>query len=301
MNNVLLSLEARSAFLFAKDSPASLQCPSSSLSPEIAPPRRRPSPSLRFVRSATKMRDEQIDAGAAGKLKLIIRAGVGLDNVNVDHAKSKGVVVRNTPAASSAAVAELVLGQIFTLARNLQVANRSMAEGKWLKKQLSGVELNGKTLGIVGFGRIGQCLAAKARALGMDILFYDAFVKEVEGYQYVEMDELLKKSDFISLHVPAQDKALIGKDEIAMMKDGSYIINAARGGVVDEDALVDALESGKLAGAALDCFKAEPLANERLMHCEKLSMTPHIGAATSEAQQRIGELTVDIIQEVLGK
>lgn len=253
------------------------------------------------VRSATKMRDEQIDAGAAGKLKLIIRAGVGLDNVNVDHAKSKGVVVRNTPAASSAAVAELVLGQIFTLARNLQVANRSMAEGKWLKKQLSGVELNGKTLGIVGFGRIGQCLAAKARALGMDILFYDAFVKEVEGYQYVEMDELLKKSDFISLHVPAQDKALIGKDEIAMMKDGSYIINAARGGVVDEDALVDALESGKLAGAALDCFKAEPLANERLMHCEKLSMTPHIGAATSEAQQRIGKLTVDIIQEVLGK
>ena len=253
------------------------------------------------VRSATKMRDEQIDAGAAGKLKLIIRAGVGLDNVNVDHAKSKGVVVRNTPAASSAAVAELVLGQIFTLARNLQVANRSMAEGKWLKKQLSGVELNGKTLGIVGFGRIGQCLAAKARALGMDILFYDAFVKEVEGYQYVEMDELLKKSDFISLHVPAQDKALIGKDEIAMMKDGSYIINAARGGVVDEDALVDALESGKLAGAALDCFKAEPLANERLMHGEKLSMTPHIGAATSEAQQRIGELTVDIIQEVLGK
>lgn len=253
------------------------------------------------VRSATKMRDEQIDAGAAGKLKLIIRAGVGLDNVNVDHAKSKGVAVRNTPAASSAAVAELVLGQIFTLARNLQVANRSMAQGKWLKKQLSGVELDGKTLGIIGFGRIGQCLAAKASALGMHILFYDAFVKDVKGYHYVEMDELLKKSDFISLHVPAQDKALIGKDEIAMMKDGSYIINAARGGVVDEDALVDALESGKLAGAALDCFKVEPLANERLMHCEKLSMTPHIGAATSEAQQRIGELTVEVIQEVLGK
>lgn len=253
------------------------------------------------VRSATKMRDEQIDAGAAGKLKLIIRAGVGLDNVNVDHAKSKGVAVRNTPAASSAAVAELVLGQIFTLARNLQVANRSMAQGKWLKKQLSGVELDGKTLGIIGFGRIGQCLAAKASALGMHILFYDAFVKDVKGYHYVEMDKLLKKSDFISLHVPAQDKALIGKDEIAMMKDGSYIINAARGGVVDEDALVDALESGKLAGAALDCFKVEPLANERLMHCEKLSMTPHIGAATSEAQQRIGELTVEVIQEVLGK
>ena len=194
-----------------------------------------------------------------------------------------------------------MLGQIFTLARNLQVANRSMAQGKWLKKQLSGVELNGKTLGIIGFGRIGQCLAAKASALGMHILFYDAFVKDVKGYQYVEMDELLKKSDFISLHVPAQDKPLIGKDEIAMMKDGSYIINAARGGVIDEDALVDALESGKLAGAALDCFKAEPLANERLMHCEKLSMTPHIGAATSEAQQRIGELTVEVIQEVLGK
>lgn len=251
------------------------------------------------VRSATKMRDEQIDAGAEGKLKLIIRAGVGIDNINVAHAEEKGMIVRNTPTASSNAVAELALAHMLALPRNLHRSNRSMAKGEWLKKQYSGTEIMGKTLGIVGMGRIGKSLADKAKALGMTVIYYARHKKDVD-YEYVTLDELLKRSDFISLHIPSVDKPLIGKEELEKCKDGVYIINLARGGVVDEDALLDALDSGKVAGAALDCFAQEPCTNERLLQHDRVSITPHIGAATKEAQNRIGDVTVDIIKEILG-
>lgn len=250
------------------------------------------------VRSATKMRDPQIDAGASGNLKLIIRAGVGIDNINKDYAESKGLVVRNTPAASSNAVAELCMGQLFVLARNIHRANRTMAQGEWLKKEYSGCELAGKTLGIIGMGRIGRCLGEKAKALGMKVIYNDQI--KADGWTFAEKDELVAQSDFISLHIPACEKPVIGKEEFAKMKDGVYILNAARGGVVDEEALLEAIESGKVAGAAIDAFSEEPLKNEKIMHCDRISMTPHIGAATKEAQDRIGEITVEIIEEVLG-
>lgn len=252
------------------------------------------------IRSATKMRDPQIDAGAEGKLKLIIRAGVGVDNINVDHAKEKGIEVRNTPTASSNAVAELALGHMFALCRNIHRANRTMAAGAWEKKAYQGTEIAGKTLGIIGMGRIGACLAEKAKALGMTVIYHNRSSRN-EAYEYVEMDELLKRSDFISLNLPKTDKPVLGKEEIAKMKDGAFIVNTARGGAVDEEALVEALDSGKLAGVALDGFVSEPTDNEKILKHDKISMTPHIGAATAEAQARIGDVIVEIVQEVLGK
>lgn len=251
------------------------------------------------VRSATKMRDPQIDAGAEGKLKLIIRAGVGVDNINVDYAKSKGIEVRNTPTASSNAVAELALGHMFALCRNIHRANRTMAAGGWEKKAYKGSEIMGKTLGIVGMGRIGACLAEKAKALGMDVIYHNRKSRN-EDYEYVEMDELLKRSDFISLNMPKTDKPVLGKEEIAKMKDGAFVVNTARGGAIDEDALVEALDSGKLAGVALDGFVNEPADNEKILKHDRISMTPHIGAATDEAQARIGDVIIEIVKEVLG-
>lgn len=252
------------------------------------------------VRSATKLRDPEIDAGASGNLKLIIRGGVGLDNINVDYAVSKGIEVRNTPAASSSAVAELVLGHMLTMARHIGEANVSMRQGKWLKKQYAGTEIAGKTLGLIGFGRIAHALADKCLALGMTVVYTDLFDIECDTCCQMAMEELLSVSDYISVHTPfIGGKPLIGRDEIAKMKDGVFIINCARGGVVDEDALVDAIEEGKVKGAALDVFAVEPLQNERLISCEKISLTPHIGAATVEAQARIGDIIVDIIKECL--
>lgn len=252
------------------------------------------------VRSATKMRDPQIDAGAEGKLKLIIRAGVGLDNINLDYAAEKGIEVRNTPTASSNAVAELALGHMLALARNIHRANRTMAAGAWEKKAYRGTEIAGKTLGIIGMGRIGSALADKAKALGMDVIYHNRRSRN-EDYEYVEMDELLKRSDYISLNLPKTDKPILGKEEISQMKDGAFIINTARGGAVDEAALVEALDSGKLAGVALDGFVNEPTDNEEIMKHDKISMTPHIGASTHEAQSRIGDVIVEIVKEVLVK
>lgn len=251
------------------------------------------------IRSATKMRDEQIEAGAKGNLKLIIRAGVGIDNINVETAKAHNVAVRNTPEASSNAVAEVAFAHMIGLCHHLHEANVTMRQGKWLKKEYTGSELMGKTLGLIGFGRIAQNLGEKAKAFGMNVIFTRRTQVEVAGFCQVSFDELIEQSDFISLHTPSIGKPILGKDEFARMKDGVYVINTARGDLIDDDALLEALDSGKVAGAALDVFREEPLKDERIWSHDKISLTPHIGAATNEAQARIGDVIVDIIKETL--
>jgi len=251
------------------------------------------------IRSATKVRAAILDA--ADRLRLVVRAGVGLDNVDVAHAEAKGIVVRNTPAASSNSVAELALGHILSLARHIGRGTVSLRAGKWEKKALKGVEIDGKTLGILGIGRIGCSLARKATALGMRVIAYDAFLQAcpVPGLaEMVDMDRLLAESDFISLHIPF-DPAVgptIGEAQLAKMKDGVRIVNCARGGVIDEAALVTAIESGKVAAVALDVFETEPPAPDHpILGLENLSLTPHIGAATVEAQARVGAEAAQIV------
>jgi D-3-phosphoglycerate dehydrogenase len=255
-----------------------------------------------IVRSATKVRKEVIDSALqSGNLKLIIRGGVGVDNIDVTYAESKGIKVRNTPKASSSAVAELALGHMFSLARFIGIANVTMREGKWNKKQYKGIELSGKTLGLIGFGRIGRELAKRAKALEMKVIYNDILgpAKDCPEYSFVSPDKLLADSDFISLHVPGnKDKSpVIGKVEFTKMKDGAYLINCARGSVVDEQALMEALNSEKIAGAGIDVFPEEPPQNLDLIRHEKVSVTPHIGASTKEAQKRIGAEVVSIIKE----
>ena len=255
-----------------------------------------------IVRSATKVRKEIIDSALqTGNLKMIIRAGVGVDNIDVAYAESKGIKVRNTPKASSLAVAELTLGHMFCLARFIGIANVTMREGKWNKKQYKGIELSGKTLGLIGFGRIGRELAKRAKALEMKVIYNDILgpAKDCPEYSFVSLDELLADSDFISLHVPGnKDKSpVISKAEFTKMKDGAFLINCARGSVVDEQALLEALNSGKIAGAGMDVFPEEPPQNLELIRHEKISVTPHIGASTKEAQKRIGVEIVSVIKE----
>jgi D-3-phosphoglycerate dehydrogenase len=259
-----------------------------------------------LVRSATTARKELIDACPG--LKLIGRGGVGMDNIDVDYAKSKGIHVINTPAASSASVAELVFAHLYGGVRFLYNSNRNMplegeANFKGLKKAYTkGVELRGKTLGIIGFGRIGQEVAKIGLGVGMKIIASDKFIEQANitvalstGDQIEvtikteSFDRLIAESDFISLHVPAQKSYVIDAAVLAKMKEGAGIINAARGGVIDEVALVDALDSGKLSFAALDTFENEPKPEIKLLMHDKISLTPHIGAATLEAQDRIGE------------
>ncbi|WP_297995139.1 D-2-hydroxyacid dehydrogenase [uncultured Clostridium sp.] len=252
------------------------------------------------IRSATKVTADILDKLEGGKLKLIIRAGVGIDNIDVDYAKEKGVAVKNTPNASSNSVAELAIGHMFALARFIAISNYTMREGQWNKKKYEGTELSGKTLGIIGMGRIGKSLAKKAEALGMNVIYNDMFGKQ-DGlsYGFFELDELLKTSDFISLHVPYDKEkgCLVGKPQFDIMKDGVYLINCARGKVVDELALLEALDNGKVAGAGIDVFAEEPTKNEILVNHPRVSVTPHIGAATKEAQNRIGEEVVTIISD----
>lgn len=266
------------------------------------------------VRSATKVRKDLIDA--CPNLKFIGRGGVGMDNIDVEYARDQGKTVANTPASSSQSVAELVMGHLFSLARTTYDANRQMPEKgkddfKALKKKYAkGVELRGKTLGIVGFGRIGQSLAEYALGCGMNVIcadLYDVYTKvtfTVHGYgdivvdvEKVELDELIRRSDAISIHVPKQSdgSAVLDAKEIAAMKKGVLIVNAARGGVVDESALMSALDSGHVAGAALDVFENEPTPDSRVLQHEKMALSPHIGAATVEAQDRIGEELADLI------
>lgn len=254
------------------------------------------------VRSATKVRKDIIDAAAeTGKLKLVIRGGVGIDNIDKDYAEEKGVKVTNTPAASSASVAELAIGHMFAMARNIGIANATMRQGEWNKKKYEGIELSGKTLGLIGFGRIAREVAKRATALGMNVIYTKRSGELVEEKtaKFVDMDTLLAESDFISLHIPKQaDKDhVIGKEEIAKMKDGVFLVNTARGGLIDEDMLVEALDSGKISAVALDVYREEPTKNTKITSHPKISMTPHIGAATKEAQVRIGDEIVEIIEE----
>lgn len=248
-----------------------------------------------IVRSATKVDKELIDAAKDSKLKLVIRAGVGLDNIDLEYAKENRLMVTNTPNASSNSVAELVLGHMLSLSRFIAISNLTMREGLWNKKTYTGVELYGKTLGIMGFGKIGKALAHKATALGMKVIFYDKFINNDETYEYYELEELLKNADYISLHVPSTDKPIIGKEEFDLMKEGVFIVNAARGGVIDEEALLEALDNGKLAGAGLDVYSKEPSPNPKLCNHPNISCTPHIGGATEEAQKRIGQEIIDIV------
>ncbi len=252
------------------------------------------------VRSATKLRKPTIDKAAkAGRLKLIIRGGVGVDNIDVAYARGKGINVANTPNASSASVAELALAHMFAVSRFVNISNVSMRQGKWDKKKYVGVEIAGKTLGLVGFGRISKQLAKKAYALGMKVIYTDITgkAKGFDEYKFLELNDLLKESDYLSLHIPfiKEQGATIGKEQLDMMKDGSFLINCARGGVVDEAALLEALDNGKLAGAGVDVFVEEPIKNETLVNHPKVSVTPHIGAATEEAQIRIGTEIKSII------
>lgn len=250
------------------------------------------------VRSATKVTSEVLEAGAKGNLKLVIRAGVGIDNINLDYAEKVGIKVRNTPNASSDSVAELALGHMFSVARHIAVANYTMRNGQWNKKQYKGSEIAGKILGIIGMGRIGKALAGKAEALGMKIIYADVLGKQDNlAYEFMDLDNLLKVSDYVSLHVPYdKDKgALISSREISMMKEGAVIINCARGKVVDEEALLEGLNSGKLAGAGIDVFEQEPSKNTELINHERVSVTPHIGASTKEAQERIGKEVAAIV------
>ena len=270
-----------------------------------------------LVRSATTVRKELIDA--CPSIKIIGRGGVGMDNIDVDYARSKGLHVINTPAASSNSVAELVFAHLFGCARFLYDSNRNMpldgdTKFKNLKKNYAkGVELRGKTLGIIGFGRIGREVAKIALGIGMKVIATDKFVGnatiKVEFYngQFINVDiktepmkEVLKQSDFITLHVPAQKDYVIGEKQLEMMKDGAGIINAARGGVIDEVELVKAIESGKIAFAGLDTFEEEPTPAIQVLMNTKISLTPHIGAATNEAQDRIGEELASQIISILG-
>lgn len=264
------------------------------------------------VRSATKIRKELIDA--CPNIKLIGRGGVGMDNIDVEYARSKGVAVVNTPAASSLSVAELVFSHLFTGVRFLQDSNRKMPiEGDTnfnaLKKAYAkGIELRGKTLGIIGFGRIGRETATIALGLGMNVLAYDLYpfngkitLNLTQGIQVdipvqtVSLEEIIKNSDFISLHTPFADKPILDAEAFNQMKKGVGIVNCSRGGTIDEQALIAALDSGKVAFAGLDVFENEPTPNKAILSHPKISLTPHIGASTNEAQERIGEELANLI------
>ena len=251
------------------------------------------------IRSATKIRRELIDeAIKGGNLKLIIRGGVGLDNIDVQYAEQNGIKVRNTPNASSSSVAEIILAHMFSLARFLNQSNITMKAGLWKKKDYVGVELEGKTLGIIGMGRIGAELAKKCTALGMKIIYFDLIdIKNIDNnYRKVEFDELLRKSDFISINISGT-KSIIGSEELKKVKKGAFIINTSRGKALDEEAIIPSLNDGSLGGVGLDVFLEEPSKNLELINHPKVSLTPHIGASTKEAQMKIGEEVIEIIKE----
>jgi D-3-phosphoglycerate dehydrogenase len=249
-----------------------------------------------IVRSATKFRKPAIDA--ATNMKLIVRGGVGLDNIDVEYAESKGIAVRNTPAAATTSVAELALGMMFAMARKIPQATCSMREGKWDKKSFEGSELCGKTLGIVGIGRIGSALAERATALGMHVVAFDCrVVPDTDCYTCTTLDNILNESHFISLHTPLNPETanIINAETIGKMKDGVFIVNCARGGTIDEDALLDALNSGKVRGAALDVFAEEPTKKLDLLAHPNTISSPHVGAQTAEGQARVGGEVAEIV------
>ncbi|ELC8396879.1 D-2-hydroxyacid dehydrogenase [Clostridium perfringens] len=255
------------------------------------------------IRSATKITRELIDeAIKGGNLKLIIRGGVGLDNIDVQYAEQNGIKVRNTPNASSSSVAEIILAHMFSLARFLNQSNITMKAGLWKKKDYVGVELEGKTLGIIGMGRIGSELAKKCISLGMKIIYFDMVdIKNIDNnYRKVEFDELLRESDFISINISGT-KSIIGSEELKKVKKGVFIINTSRGKALDEEAIITSLNDGTLGGVGLDVFLEEPSKNLELIKHPKVSLTPHIGASTKEAQMKIGEEVINIIKEEMYK
>lgn len=269
-----------------------------------------------LVRSATQVRADIIDN--CPSIKIIGRGGVGMDNIDVDYAKSKGINVINTPAASSKSVAELVFSHLFGCVRFLHESNRSMpldgdSKFKELKKAYAGgSELAGKKIGIIGFGRIGQEVAKIAIGIGMNVIFYDKFIEETsldleffDGQNITfnlissTFDEVLENSDFISVHIPASNKYIIDSKEIEKMKDGVGLLNLSRGGIVNEEELLKSINSGKVSFAGIDTFENEPVPSMKLLMNSNISLTPHIGAATSEAQDRIGVELADKINEIL--
>ena len=254
-----------------------------------------------IIRSATKIKAPQIDAARGGRLKLIIRAGVGMDNIDIPYAEAAGITCRNTPRASSNAVSELALALLFSCARSISIAGHTMRQEKWEKKAYSkGFELRGSTAGIIGYGRIGRLTGEKCQALGMNVLSTVHRNKpegcECETMHFVSMEELLSQSDVVILCAPSGEKPIIDQNAITKMKDGAVVINVSRGSNVDEAALLEALESGKLRAAGLDVWMDEKHPNWALASHPAVSCTPHIGAGTKEAQKRIGAELVDIVE-----
>lgn len=254
-----------------------------------------------IIRSATKIKEPQIDAAKGSRLKLIVRAGVGVDNIAVKYAEAAGITVKNTPRASSNAVAELAIALLFSCARNISVAGHTMREQKWEKKAYSkGFELMGKTMGVIGYGRIGQLVGLKGQALGMKVLSYVHRTKpegcECETMKFVAPDELFAQSDIIVLCAPGGDKPLVDAESLARMKDGVVIVNVSRGSNLDEAALLEALNTGKVRAAGLDVWADEKNPNWALASHPAVSCLPHIGAGTKEAQKRIGAELVELIR-----
>jgi len=253
-----------------------------------------------IVRSETKVTKEVIEAGK--KLQVIGRAGVGVDNINVEAATKKGIIVMNAPGGNTVSTAEHTIAMLLALSRNIPQADKSTKEGKWERKKYIGVELSGKTLGVIGLGRIGSYVSQIALAFNMKVLAYDPYISSEKakrlGVELVSLDELYKNSDFITLHVPKSDetKKMISKAEIDKMKDGVRIINCARGGLIDEEALYEALKSGKVAGASLDVYENEPPTGSSLLELENCITVPHLGASTYDAQINVG---VEVAQQVV--
>ena len=251
------------------------------------------------VRSRTKVTKEVIEAGTA--LKAIVRAGVGLDNIDVAYAKEKGVNVLNTPGASTQSVAELTIAYLMALARNISQMTASMKAGKWEKKSFLGSEVAGKTLGLIGSGRIGKAVADRASALGMSVIAYDPYLTELPGVTLMDLDSLLKEADYISLHVPHTDEThnILNTETFQKMKEGVRIINCGRGGTIDEKALIQAIQDGIVAGVALDVYAEEPLTDPQLFSLDQVIGSPHIGAGTSEAKARVGQEAAQNVIETL--
>ena len=254
-----------------------------------------------IIRSATKIKEAQIDEAKGSRLKLIIRAGVGVDNIAVKYAEANGIAVKNTPNSSSNAVAELAIAHLFSCARYISLAGHTMREHLWEKKAYSkGFELEGKTMGVIGYGRIGRLVGKKAQALGMNVLSVVHRNKpegvECETMHFVTMDELLAKSDVVCLCAPSGEKPIIDAEAIAKMKDGVVIINVSRGSNVDEAALLDALNSGKVKAAGLDVWLSEKEPNWALAEHPAVSCTPHVGAGTKEAQKKIGKELISVVK-----
>ncbi len=256
-----------------------------------------------IVRSRTKVTKEVIDV--ATNLKVIGRAGIGVDNIDCAYAKEQGIPVVNAPAGSTISVAELAIGHMIAMARHLQQADASMKANKWEKKQFKGVELHEKTLGFVGSGRIGCEVARIAKAFKMDLISYDPYMNSTIAKEYgielVDLETVLERADFVTVHALLTDetRGMIGADELAQMKSTAYLVNCARGGIVDEEALYDALKAGTIAGAALDVFETEPPKDSKLLELENITLSPHIGAMTKEGQVRAGTIAAEQVNKVL--